>query len=296
MAAAGLVGGFLARWKGRGSPDDDALSAELGSMYARGRVAWPLVIVAPAEYAGFVGERAPAELAAAAAAARLCAEDLYLACGCALGNAHAMAALNDRLLALVPACLSTLRLSAADIDETRQLLRQKLFVGDGGAPRILAYEGRGALESWLRVVATRTALNLLAATKIHAPLDDAPDRVGELVAPGDPELDYIKARYRVAFAKALRGSFKLLSERDRNLMRFQYLDRLTLEHMGSIYGVHCTTVHRWLAAAHEQMFSGTRALAREALGVSADECDSLLELVRSRLDVTLRSLLGAEVR
>ena len=141
----------------------------------------------------------------------------------------------------------------------------------------------------------RTALNLLAAEKTHASLDEERDGVSEMFAPGDdPELDYIKARHRASFTRALRQSFQGLSQRDRNLLRFGFLDRLTPERIGSIYGVHRTTVMRWLVDAQEQMLQRTRELVGDELGVTPEECDSLFGLVRSRIDVTLRSLFRTE--
>jgi RNA polymerase sigma-70 factor (ECF subfamily) len=290
-----VVASFLARWQGQAPSDAGELERCLLALHARGQAAWPRVAVAAADFAAFVGERAATDAAALPALERLQAEDLYLTCGCVRGQADALAAFDAQLMTRVPLYIASLRLSETVLDEVRQLLRHKLFTGEGGAPgKVAHYNGSGALDSWLRVTAMRAALNLLAAEKSHTPLDEA-EGVGELLAPGDdPELDWIKARYRATFGQALRQSFQRLSQRDRNLLRFQFLDGMTPARVGSVYGVHRTTVMRWVAEAQEQLFTHTHQILCSELKMSAQECDSLLELVRSRLDMTLRTLFKSE--
>jgi RNA polymerase sigma-70 factor (ECF subfamily) len=292
---ATVVTSFLSRWRGQSAGDEAALARELVALHARAQAAWPGVRVAVEDFAAFVGARAATDLAPLPALAQLQADDLYLACGCARGQADAIAAFDGQLLTRVPMYIASLRQPEAVIDEVRQLLRHKLFVGDDGSSgKITSYSGRGALDSWLRVSAMRAALNWLAAQKDHAPLDEA-EGVSELLAPGDdPELDWIKARYRATFGQALKQSFQRLSQRDRNILRFQFLDRVTPARIGNVYGVHRTTVMRWLAEAQEQLFTHTHQILCDELRVSAQDCDSLLSLVRSRMDITLRTLFRSE--
>ena len=57
------------------------------------------------------------------------------------------------------------------------------------------------------------------------------------------------------------------------------------------YGVHRATVVRWLAAAREALFAGTRARMRDRLRDT--EIDEVLDLIQSRLDVSVRRLLAS---
>ena len=70
--------------------------------------------------------------------------ELYLACGCSRGDKAALAHLDARYLASVPAALAHMRLPAETIDEVRQLVRHKLLVAEPGkAPKLEGYAGRG---------------------------------------------------------------------------------------------------------------------------------------------------------
>jgi RNA polymerase sigma-70 factor (ECF subfamily) len=290
--ASPLVKSFLARWAGTPPADDQELHRLLTALHERGRAAWPTVAIDPLDFAAFVGERAASDVEARLAVERLRAEDLYLVCGCARRQPGAMAAFDAHLFARVPVFVARLRLSESVLDELRQILRHRLFVSEHDRPaKILTYKGAGALEGWMRIAATRAALNLIAAEKANASIEDEAENVSQMLAPGeDPELDWMKAQYRDAVVRALRQSFQQLSHRDRNLLRFQFLDRLTPARIGNIYGVHRTTAMRWLAEAQDAMLRYTRQLLGDELGISPAECDSVLGLVRSRIDVTLRSL------
>jgi RNA polymerase sigma-70 factor, ECF subfamily len=270
-------------------------SAAVLAAWERGQAAWPEVRLAPPTFAAFLDPRLQPGEDAVDALARLRAEDLYLACACLEGDPAALRAFEERYLARVPQCLASLRPSATVVDDTRQLLREKLLVGSGaGRAKLEQYAGQGPLEGWIRVAAVRTALNLLAATPPgHLALDEGRDGAGLTVAAGaDVELDYLRARYRGHFAAAFKESVAALEPRQRTLLRFHYLDHLIPEKIGAIYGVHRTTAMRWIAATEAALLAGVKQRVEARLQLDSEDCDSLLALVRSRLDVTLTSLLG----
>ena len=60
------------------------------------------------------------------------------------------------------------------IDDVTQELRLKLLTGDDA--KLCTYSGTGALVDWLRVIATRVALNLKRSDRLH-PDDDLPEAV-----------------------------------------------------------------------------------------------------------------------
>ena len=55
--------------------------------------------------------------------------------------------------------------------------------------------------------------------------------------------------------------------------------------------MHRATVSRWLHDAQRAVLDETRLRLAEALKIGQAECDQLVGLVQSRLDVTLSSLL-----
>jgi RNA polymerase sigma-70 factor (ECF subfamily) len=263
-------------------PSADALA----QAFDAGRAAWPELTVDPAAHARFVLERTRE----GADIGSLHAEDLYLACACASGDARAVAAFERRYIADVPSFLARVERSPDVLDEVQQALRDILFVPrPDKPPKIAEYSGRGTLGSWLRVVTLRTHLNLRRQQRDHAPFDDE----GPPAALPDesPELALLRARYDAAFQRALRDAFAALTPRDRSLFRLHFLDGLDLDRLGLVFGVHRATAARWLAAAREQLGATTLGLLRERLAVNEQELTSLMGLVRSRLEVSLRGLL-----
>jgi RNA polymerase sigma-70 factor (ECF subfamily) len=257
----------------------------LDDMLQAGRAAWPEVAVEPDAFARFVEAREPD----AAQHASLHAADLYLACACAAGDPAALSAFERAYLAQVEGFLRGVRATADLVDEVRQVLREKLFLGE--RPRIEDYSGRGTLASWLRVAAVRAASNLRRS-------EGARDRV-EAKAPAaspvplDPELALVRARHAGEFERALRDAFAGLDERERNLLRLHFLDGLGIDGLAPVFGVHRATAARWLAAARTRLHDGVLALLEARLEIDARELESLARVVRSELEISLQSLLRA---
>jgi RNA polymerase sigma-70 factor (ECF subfamily) len=220
------------------------------------------------------------------------AGDLFLACACVEGVPQALRAFDAAFLQEVDVYLRTLHPPPWIVAETRQLLREKLFVGlPGKPPKIRQYRGRGALRGWVRVTAVRAALNLQEADRA-APGPDEAEALARVVAPdADPELALLRERYKDDFLAALREAMAGLSRRDRGLLRFVFVERLTPARIGEMYGVHRTTAMRWIEAAQGEILAQTRARMMERLRLSPSECDHLFVLVKSRMDITLSALL-----
>ncbi|MDQ3334723.1 MAG: sigma-70 family RNA polymerase sigma factor [Myxococcota bacterium] len=216
--------------------------------------------------------------------------DLGLAWAC-LGRDPAAEKLVDRMIrAEAQRAVAELRKPADLVDEVHQELAQRLLVGD--RPRLAQYAGQSALGRWLGVAALRTALNLTRKARPERPIaDDDHDLIAAVV---DPELAAIKNQYKREVEHAIRSAFEALDNaRDRNLLRLYYLDRVGLDRLGQMYGVHASTVSRWLATLRESIVSDTHGRLGEVLGASGNYADvaSLIRAVRSDLDVTLSRIL-----
>lgn len=216
--------------------------------------------------------------------------ELYLACACGQGDETALRSFEARYLDVVPAALAHMKLSPEQVDEVRQLVRQKLLVAEPGrAPKLDDYVGQGKLRGLVQVVAVRTALSLLRKNK---PGRDDPDALADLPDGGhDPELSYMKEKYRGAFKRAFATAIGALSSRERNFLRLHHFGGLTVEQAGDVYGVHRATATRWLAKIRGQISSDTKKHLGAELDVSSAELESLVALVQSRLDVSLQRLL-----
>jgi len=260
-------------------------SAELERCLAAARSAWPELPPPDESFAGGLAERVRDEADPAAALAKLHAGDLYLAHACLRGHAAALAAL-DRKLAETPAFLAGLHPTPGEVDEVRQLLRERLLVG--ARPRLAGYSGRGTLGSWLRVAAMRTLSNLRRDEASRQRIEGQADALAPEI---DPELRYLKRQYAQQFREAVSEAFAALSPQQRNLLRLKLVDGLNVTDLGALHGVHRATAARWVDEARQLVVDGTKARLRQRLQIAADELDGLLALVHSQLDVSLTGLL-----
>lgn len=64
--------------------------------------------------------------------------------------------------------------------------------------------------------------------------------------------------------------------------------------LGARYGVHRGTAARWLERCNRTLLDRTRRALVTRLRVARTEVDSILRLVRSRLEVRIRAALAAE--
>jgi RNA polymerase sigma-70 factor (ECF subfamily) len=253
-------------------------------LHEAGRRAWPDVAVEAARFARFLDERCPDDAARAACHGA----DLYLACACADGDAVALRRFEERHLSQVASFLARMAPTDAFVDEVRQLVRERLFVGE--QRRILAYGGQGPLAGWLRVIALRIAVDLRRHWTERR-RDDEPPAADAAATAVDPELDFIKASYRDAFRSALEAALAGLSDEQRNLLRLHFIDALTLDELAALFRVHRATIARRVAAAREAILERCRHLLGERLALDASEFESLLRVVRSQIDLSLRRLL-----
>jgi RNA polymerase sigma-70 factor (ECF subfamily) len=257
--------------------------ADDAELFAAGKRAWPGLDLPVETFArhlstrGTAGGRIPL----------LYAPDFYLTCACAERIRGALEAFDRAHLAELAITLASLRPAPALVDEVRQVLREKLFVGRPGAePKITVYDGRGALSTWLRVIAIRTAFDILRQNTA-AP---GPSRDAEAPATADAEGSYLKQRYRRQFNEAIRTSIASMPPDQRELLRLHFVEGLTLDELAARSGVHRATIARKLAAARTEVRRGARRLLLAELGVTEAELDSLSGLMRSQLELSLSGL------
>jgi RNA polymerase sigma-70 factor (ECF subfamily) len=239
------------------------------------------------QFVPYLGRRLSPRVDAELALAQLHADDLYLACACALADPAAIAALEAHCLDGLDAALARFHLGADGVAEVKQQIRRNLLVGDERPPEINDFVGRGDLRGWVRVMAVRLALKSVRRMR----KDNAADEglLAALQAPGDPELEYLKKLYRDELKLAVNEAILALPARERTLLRQQYIDDLTIDEIGSIYRVHRATAARWVARARESLLKRVRSLLMKRLMVGPAELDSVLRLINSRLDMSIRA-------
>jgi RNA polymerase sigma-70 factor (ECF subfamily) len=262
---------------------DAEVGATLRRLFDEGRRAWPGLELGVEAFVAHLARLGEAVLPPEARA-----PDLYLAGACAARVRGAVEAFDRAYLAQLGGALRRLGPSPAFVDEIRQEVRDKLFVGRGGAPpKIVEYKGKGTLASWVRVVALRAAIQLRRRSGVGG------DDQGELDLPAadDPEKAYDEERYREAFDRALREAVAVLDGEQRRLLRRHFAEGITLDALAVELGVHRATVARRLAAARSTLRLEIRRRLQAALGARESELESLARRMRSRLDVSLPGLL-----
>ena len=268
------------------------LDAAITALVVEGRVAWPGVRVAPEAVAAFVGRHLTTADANDDVLGGLRGADLYLAAACAAGDTNAIGLFDKLMMGEVDIALARMRITGARLADVKQLVRQRLFVGNsGGTGKIVEYGGRGDLRRWVRSVAVRTCLNELRRNKREV-LSDDQVLAQNAVAGDDPQMQYMKQTYAGEFKQAFGVALAGLGAREQTLLRYHHVDGLNIDEIGAIYRVHRVTAFRWLEKAKEQLVKVTLEQLRARLKVTPGELDSVLRMIQSQVHLSLIRNLG----
>lgn len=259
------------------------------------RTSWPdwpnTDAIAFAQFVSTLGASTPLE--------SLHAKDLWLAFHAGRGLPQAVAALESGCFSDLPNILRARRAEPAEVDEVVQRLRDRLLVAEPGeAPKIHTYAGRGELRAWVRVAAVRAWLNLkreqgaTAFGQRASSLESTADEALAAEASSDLELELLKGKYKEIFRRAFLDTVTNLAAGTRLLLKLHYLDRLSMEDVGKILGVHRLTVLRRLERARQELSEGTKERLEMELRLAPPDVESLLRLIQSRLDVSLQQALA----
>ncbi len=257
---------------------------ELAALVDSARSAWPTIPLDDATFIAHLAERLPEGDEGVRALRAIHGADLYLACGCARGLAEALTAFERTHIQRIDGAVARIDARAEFVDEVRQRLRERLLVG--APPRNSSYSGSGSLAGWVRVAATRTALNLVREMPPAADEKSAPGLVG------DPERELMRGQHRDAVEAAFRAAFAQLDEEERALLRLHYVDGISIQELGRRQGVDRSTASRRLTMVRDRLLAHTRAdLLQRIPGLTATSGDSLMVALRTQLDLNLDSLL-----
>ncbi len=218
------------------------------------------------------------------------AADVWLCAALAQGDAKAVRIFEHRLGPEIGLALGRFSLSDDQRSELAQRVRVRLLVSTEDAPpRIALYRGWGSLEGWTRTLTARLALNEIRDRKGAQSLDRAPDLLD-----ASPEFAQLKTSERELFMKALGEAFRSLADRQRALLRLRYLDGVQANALAGSYGVHESTMSRWLAHARTQLQerfdAEARALVQDDVAVA-----ELLGAMQSRFGESLQRLFVSEL-
>lgn len=248
-------------------------------MYSAGQRAWPAIAL---ELETFVAhcksvmtgdEGLPFEAA-----------DLYLCCACAQGQPAALRSFEGACLSVAKAAIRRIDSGDDFVRDTLQELWSKLLVG--GDARVRSYSGRGPLQAWVRVAATRVALDRQRTQKRGM---ERQVELSEKLATDDLgiEATLLKARFGHAFQEALETSLSTLSKQERNVLRMHVVGQCSIDEIGRAYEVHRATAARWIDRSRAKIYEGVRQALCVEHKLTASEFDSLATLVGAELSLRL---------
>ncbi len=259
------------------SADNSSDLADLHRTYDEARAAWPGVEVAFDAFAARIEGAGVAH-----------ATDLYLACACGDANPAALAEFDRVFLRSVRDAVARIDRSHDFVSEVQQILRERLLVGDDA--KIREYRGGGALASWIRTAAVRTALNLRRRSQQEAKRGAATEPFEQLL---DPQVAMLRQRYMPEIDGALRRAIAALAPKERLLLHFYYVDGLTLSKIAGLERVGTSTIFRRLNAATHSVLTSVKGELSDKLQLSVDSLDSLLRNVRDDIYLSLSQVLGS---
>jgi RNA polymerase sigma-70 factor (ECF subfamily) len=219
-------------------------------------------------------------------------DEFALVSACTAGDSRAIARFEQRYFGAIRPALRRMKLGDDLIDEMTQVVRHKLFVPreDDVAP-VIDYIGKGDLSHFVRVVATRAALDHLRKKQ---PVSDSQDALlAEASSPADtPQMRLLKARHSADFKQAFETAMTQLDAQERNILRMSLVAKLNIDEISNFYGIHRATAARRLARARGRLAELTRQVLDERLELGEGEFTSIVQLVHSQLDLSIQRLLG----
>jgi RNA polymerase sigma-70 factor (ECF subfamily) len=258
------------------------VGGELNAAIEEARRRWPRLEVDRAAFRR--------RLEAGGARALAHAADLYLAFACLSGNPEATRELARLIEGEVSRAVRRLGRDAAFTQDVQQQLLVKLLTPDKRErPKIEAYVGRGPLAAWLRAAAVRTALNEIETEKPNATIDRS------LAAPSrsvhDAELAVLRRKHGNALKAAVEAALRAMSPEERSVLRFYFVDGLTVDRIARIRGSHKSTVSRLIARVREQLLEHVQETLVTEKNANPSEVSSVARAVMSHIDVSIERAL-----
>ena len=212
------------------------------------------------------------------------AADLYLCCACAEAQPEALRLFESEGSGVAKAAIARVDRSADFVHDTLQEVWDRLLLG--AEPKVRSYSGRGPLKAWVRVAATRVALDRQRARRRfavhHVELTD------RLAAPGgSPEAVILKSRFGHAFHQALRDAVSGLSRQERNVLRMHVAGHCSIDEIGRAYNVHRATAARWLERTRARIYDDVRQeLCVKRANLTTSEFKSLATVMGAELELS----------
>lgn len=142
-----------------------------------------------------------------------------------------------------------------------------LFLPDrSGTSRIMSYDGRSSLCTWLRVVLYNRAIN--ARRRVYSQSEEVGVNVPDGPALVRVEQAMRARRYETPLADSLQLACRRLSPSERLLLLWRYEDGLQLGQIAGLLGIHQSNVTRRLERMQERLRSQVISVLSKKYGMS----------------------------
>ena len=227
---------------------------------------------------------------------RLASDDDLLAWGCLLGSRAAIHELEERCLHPAMPRLRAMGFQPATVDDIIADARAKLLVRSGErAPALARHQGRGSLAGYVRAIVVRHAIDLLRSQRTGGGREvEEIEEIDEIAQFATVSLDseLVRLATGAAVTAAFRRAWAELPPHVRLLLSQQVIDRLSVDELGAIYGVHRATASRRCISAREMLLARLRAALHDTLGVNTGTADSILRNAGSQISEVLGEAVG----
>lgn len=286
---------FLARWGGAPPAPLADLESILKSMWEAARATWPDIGLSANDYATHLAYvLSPHEAALDGLRIRAGrASDLFLAAACGVETPGAHRALEQHFLQPTARRLAALERISELEDELIQRLRVRLLVrqGDGTSARVTTYTGLASLETWIRTVASRITSDILREQARRQTVSLASEILDRTDSRPNPEIEYLKMRYRQAFQSALATAMGAIDSRGSTLLQLHFLQGVPIEALAKMYQVNWRTIYRWIEAARREVLDRTRRHLAVAAQLDAGHLDTMMRMLQTQITINVAEAL-----
>jgi RNA polymerase sigma-70 factor (ECF subfamily) len=223
--------------------------------------------------------------------------DIYLCSGCGLGLRAACRALEEHYMSGLRLSVRRVARQPDLVEDVLQDVRDRLLVGP--TPRINTYRGNGPLDSWLRVIAIRVAMDHRRSGSArrrrglrfkHEQARPQLDPWGSALLIEDGPLKYQAAQL---CEHGLRSAIWSLPPDERQLLQQHFVLGLSIDVLGAIWSIDRSTAARRIRRVLRTIRAGLRQqLAQWFVDLSHGELDSLMIDSYAELDIDAPMLLG----
>jgi RNA polymerase sigma-70 factor, ECF subfamily len=159
-------------------------------------------------------------------------------------------------------------------------------------PRIVQFRGKAPLRAWLRVIASRLAIELKG--KVAREVGGL-DELIAVAAAEDPELEHLRGRHLGEFRSVLNQAVSevlgTLDVEARNLLRWHLVDNLSLRKIAVVRGEHVSAVSRQYARIRAFILDRVRQRLKEQTGLPTRDLDSVMAALRSQISLSSCAIL-----